>query len=197
MTEILRAPAGQPTGGQFAGHTRTEDSVSLLPTPARSYGNDQIVGYTYKAENYRAKDLVEQLITDGLAAPAARDMEIEDVLNQIAGTEAVDRDDEYSFDSDEFPKVVLGSQVDISDAPWLGDEHWTFADYENEPLTAEDALQQFIDTYEGAAEDLWDGTDHNASAEQNLAAIASQATYLGIDLDAEGYTLPKKVPARD
>lgn len=69
-----------------------------------------IVGYTYKAENYRPEDLIERLIRDGLATPAARDMAVEDVLDQIAGANAIDRQDEYSFDTDDFPKVIFRDQ---------------------------------------------------------------------------------------
>jgi hypothetical protein len=204
MDTIIRnadtGQAGNP--GSFAAHNRTEDDLDLAMAPARTYGATEIVGYTYKADNYRADDLVEAMIRDGIAAPGARGMAIEDVLNQIAGAEAVDREDEYSFDSDDFPKVIFGSQIDIADAPWLGDEYWSFTDYENEPLTAEDALNQFIESYEpdvDTDEDdggLWDMTDRAQTPEFNIKAIESQATYLGLDLDALGYSLPTKTAAR-
>jgi len=199
MTQILRAPVGQPTGGQFAAHTRSEGGVELSQVTARSYGSNDIVGYTFKAENYRGDDLIEDLIKAELAAPAARDMAVEDVLDQIAGANAIDREDEHTFDTDDFPKVIFGSQVDISDAPWLGDEHWSFPDYENEPLTAQDALDKFSESLELSDEfhgGLWKGTDHRESAERNLAVVAENAGIWGIDLDALGYSLPVKTAAR-
>ena len=52
------------------------------------------------------------MIDAGDASPAARDMPTEDVLDQCAGASAIDRDDEHSFDSDEFPKVVFLHQLD-------------------------------------------------------------------------------------
>ena len=52
------------------------------------------------------------MIANGIAAPAARDMFTEDVLDQCAGALAVDRWDETSYDSDEFPKVVFADWVD-------------------------------------------------------------------------------------
>jgi len=199
MTQILRAPVGQPTGGQFAAQNRSEGDIALEAVPDRSYGNNEIVGYTFKADNYRGDDLIEELIKAKLASPAARDMAVEDVLDQIAGANAIDREDEYTFDTDDFPKVIFGSQVDISDAPWLGDEHWSFPDYENEPLTAQDALDQFSESLELSDEDrdgLWEGTDYRESAERNLAVVAENAGIWGIDLDALGYSLPVKTAAR-
>lgn len=79
-----------------------------------------IVGYTYKAENYMPRQLIEVLINEGRAAPAARDMPVEDVLDQIVGAEALDLDrmDERSFDSGDFPKVIFESQITESDDDW-------------------------------------------------------------------------------
>jgi hypothetical protein len=72
----------------------------------------RITGYQYKADFYCPSDLINLLIAQGKASPAARDMEPEDVLDQIAGAEAVDREDEYSFDTDEFPKRVYSLEDD-------------------------------------------------------------------------------------
>ena len=72
---------------------------------------DEIAAYSYRAEILCPACTVEALITAGDAAPAARDMPAETVLDQCAGAFAVDRDDETTFDSDEFPKVVHLDQV--------------------------------------------------------------------------------------
>lgn len=72
----------------------------------------QIAGYTYLAEEYTPDQLhaayVERWVDEGACSPAARDMGMEDILNQRAAAEGINRDDEYSFDSDDFPKVILG-----------------------------------------------------------------------------------------
>ena len=47
------------------------------------------------------------MIAAGDASPAARDMPVEDVLDQCAEAMAIDRSDETSFDSNEFPKAVF------------------------------------------------------------------------------------------
>ena len=73
---------------------------------------DATVGYTYRAETLCPTDVVEALIASGLAAPAARDMNEEEALDQIAGANCIDREDESTFDSDEFPKVVFSVQVE-------------------------------------------------------------------------------------
>jgi hypothetical protein len=71
-----------------------------------------IVAYTFQAENVCPACIVEKMIAAGLAAPAARDMRVEDVLDQIADANCIDRYDEKSYDSGEFPKVVFSSQVE-------------------------------------------------------------------------------------
>lgn len=82
-----------------------------------------IAGYTYKAENYRPTHLIELLISAGDAAPGARGMSSEDVLDQIAGERGIDRADEQTFDSNEFPKVVLEADVTEDDRrTWYPDD---------------------------------------------------------------------------
>ena len=80
--------------------------------------DDAPVGYTYRAENWRPQDLIAELVRRGELSPAALDMNPEDALNQHAGANAIDRDDEYSFDSDEFPKIVDRHQLSCSDLDW-------------------------------------------------------------------------------
>lgn len=72
---------------------------------------DEIAAYAYRAEMLCPACTIEALISAGDAAPAARDMPAETVLDQCAGALAVDRDDEATFDSGEFPKVVHLDQV--------------------------------------------------------------------------------------
>lgn len=74
-----------------------------------------IAGYTYRADNYRPTDLIELLIAEGTASPGARSMTVESALDQIASANAVDRYDERSFDSSEFPKVIFVDQLTEDD----------------------------------------------------------------------------------
>lgn len=78
-----------------------------------------IAGYTYKAENFTPTALVEHLITEGRLAPGARGMTAEEALNQLAGIEGVEREDEYTFDSDDFPKTITAGQLTVDDLDWL------------------------------------------------------------------------------
>lgn len=55
--------------------------------------------------------LIEAMINLGAASPAARDMPAEGILDQCAAASAIDRSDETSFDSFEFPKVVFLRQL--------------------------------------------------------------------------------------
>ena len=47
--------------------------------------SDEIAAYTYQADIYCPACLIETMIADGIAAPAARDMLTDDVLEQCAG----------------------------------------------------------------------------------------------------------------
>ena len=67
----------------------------------------KIIGYTYRADNYRPADLIEEMIKNREASPGARDMNVEDVLDQIAKANAIDRYDESTYDSFDFPKVIF------------------------------------------------------------------------------------------
>jgi hypothetical protein len=49
-------------------------------------------------------------------SPAALDMSPEVALNELADVYAIDRNNEYSFDSGDFPKVILKfMDADITD----------------------------------------------------------------------------------
>ena len=94
----------------------------LTPTLGEALGDlrsADFAGYTYKAENYRAEALVELLIKEGRLAPGARGTGAEEALNQLAGGEGVERDDERSFDSDDFPKTISVHQLTDDDIDWL------------------------------------------------------------------------------
>lgn len=71
-----------------------------------------IVGYTFDADNYHGRCLVEMLVHEGHLSPAAVDMDPEAVFDQDAAASAIDRQDESSFDSGDFPKVIFSSQVE-------------------------------------------------------------------------------------
>lgn len=74
-----------------------------------------IVAYTYQADTWYPQCLVTVMVNDGTLSPAARSMDPEAALDQHAAANAIDREDEYSFDSDDFPKVVFSSQVESDD----------------------------------------------------------------------------------
>ena len=79
---------------------------------------DAIVGYTYKADNYCPGCIMKVLDTgedgefDGWALADDVRMDVEDNLDEIAAHFTIDRNDEYSFDTDYFPKVIFRHQVE-------------------------------------------------------------------------------------
>jgi hypothetical protein len=74
----------------------------------------KVVGYTYACDIYCPDCLIEYMIERGAASPAARNMDIDEVLNQIFEANAVDRNDVYSFDSEDYPKDILSYQAHSS-----------------------------------------------------------------------------------
>lgn len=102
----------------------------------------QIVAYSFRAELYAPSAILDALPTgegetyDGWAHPESvkpRTLEaIEESLRELALSFGIDRDDEHSFDSDDFPKVVFASQIDDWSEETLIDSegmHATFEDY--------------------------------------------------------------------
>lgn len=70
-----------------------------------------LAAYSYRADIYCGECIIEKLIETKEAAPAARDMDTEKVLDQVAGANAIDREAEETFDSDDFPKVAFANQL--------------------------------------------------------------------------------------
>jgi hypothetical protein len=73
-----------------------------------------IVAYTYKAEILCPDctwDTLHGFKYDGLYA-----VKVEDGLTAIARSRGIDRMDESSFDSDDFPKVIFESDLDVDES---------------------------------------------------------------------------------
>jgi hypothetical protein len=82
-----------------------------------------IIGYSFKASVYCPNCIIDALPTgegeeyDGwkLAGDYARTTPVEQNLSEIAYAFGIDRMDESSFDSHDFPKVIFDSQVEESE----------------------------------------------------------------------------------
>ena len=77
--------------------------------------SDAIVGYTYDAENLCPRCTMDYMVSDQSEIPGNS---IEEKLDYIASIganprgEVINRQDENSFDSGVFPKVIFASQVE-------------------------------------------------------------------------------------
>jgi len=80
-----------------------------------------VVGYTFNADTYCPDCIVGVLPTgegeafDGWTLASGVSMSTEDNLSEIAYAFQIDRMDESSFDSGEFPKVIFASDASESD----------------------------------------------------------------------------------
>ena len=68
----------------------------------------KIVAYTYDAETLCGECVVKALTFDDKLLHYST----EDALDALAKVMNIDRQDEYSFDSSEFPKVVFDTQIE-------------------------------------------------------------------------------------
>ena len=66
-----------------------------------------IIGYTYQAEIYCPKCLFDRMEENTIIPSGIMAMDAEDALDALALAVGIDRHDEQSYDSDEFPKVVF------------------------------------------------------------------------------------------
>jgi hypothetical protein len=70
-------------------------------------------GYTFQADTYCGPCVIDALPTgedqpfDGWALGEGINMPVDDNLNELAYAFGIDRDDETTFDSEDFPKVIL------------------------------------------------------------------------------------------
>lgn len=77
-----------------------------------------IVGYTFNGHNYfpeaiiGAMPLGEGEAFDGWGLGEGINIPVEDNLADLARSFGIDREDETSYDSSEFPKVIFASQID-------------------------------------------------------------------------------------
>jgi len=67
----------------------------------------QVVGYSYKAENL----CPDCILGDDAVTKIGFVFSVEGVLDVVAGFMGINREDESSFDSGDFPKVIFPDQV--------------------------------------------------------------------------------------
>lgn len=85
-----------------------------------------IVGYTFNAENYTPGGVLVALANDerfdGWQDRSVPPMSVEANLSEMAAAFGIDRGDERSFDSGDFPKTIDDALTDIGDDEEFVDE---------------------------------------------------------------------------
>ena len=83
-------------------------------------------GFTFKADIFCPACIVPAMAAtpeyEGWGLAEGVDIEIEENLDEMAAAFGVDRDNEYSFDSDEFPKPISADQANGEACSNCGDE---------------------------------------------------------------------------
>lgn len=77
----------------------------------------RIVGYMFKADLYCPEHILEEHISP--LNPKGAD--VESYLDYVAGVRLIDRSNESSFDSEDFPKVV--SSLEVAEGDVCGNYH--------------------------------------------------------------------------
>jgi len=97
-------------------------AVTAAPAqaPVAYRGHGGVAGYTFAADTYCVDCILSVLPeyhTDGMVGDT-RDVhgvvDVDGALWDVAIDSGVDREDEYSFDSDDFPKVILQGMTNES-----------------------------------------------------------------------------------
>ena len=96
-----------------------------------------IVGYTFNGQNYFPEAIIGAMpfgkgeAFDGWGLGEGIDIPVEVNLTDLAWSFGFDREDETSYDSSEFPKVIFASQIDSEDDEMLDPtgKLVTFAEY--------------------------------------------------------------------
>ena len=75
--------------------------------------SDEIVGYTYQAELLCPGCTAEAFLKTRTVKDYVREdlSRVEEMLDFFAKAEGIDREDLYSYDSDDFPKPLLACQA--------------------------------------------------------------------------------------
>lgn len=74
---------------------------------------DSISGYVYKAETYCPKCMRRKLYMDGVIDKTLKSQPTEDMLDILADDLKIDRENEWSFESDFFPKIIFTSDAEL------------------------------------------------------------------------------------
>jgi hypothetical protein len=148
-----RVHAGIPTGGQFAGQIRSEDTIllvnenrAIVADHARHTFDESIAGYLYAGKLYTAAELYKAipfLQSDN----AGR---VERSLDRMALEQNVDRDHETDYEDGAFPLRVWAGELTCDDLSWNPNapEHKVMGDEFPECVSCGAAFDEFstIDT---------------------------------------------------
>ena len=166
---------------------------------AKSY---DIAGYQYQGDHFMPQDLIEYMVANGDLSPAARDMDPEEVLDQHAGANGIDRYDENTFDSGEFPKVIFNSDVSEDDADWYREGRRGYRTAGGDPLgTAAEAitqeLQEQAEQFQQAIEPLQQAlqaVDYAQQVQQSQQPLNVQPGEGTVQVIPERNPVPQPIP---
>lgn len=74
---------------------------------------DDISGYVYNAETFCPKCLKLHLYHRGEIDKTMKSQPVEDMLDLLAADRKINRLNEWSYDSDKFPKVIFASDAEL------------------------------------------------------------------------------------
>jgi hypothetical protein len=74
---------------------------------------DEISGYVWRADTYCPKCLRTRMYHEGVISKTMKSQTTEDMLDLLADDLKINREDEWTFDSDIFPKIVFKSDAEF------------------------------------------------------------------------------------
>jgi hypothetical protein len=119
--------------------------------------SDNIVAYQWKADIYSPEEIIEAMMMNAGVSislwPRLKGLSAEEALDIIAADMGIDRMDEYSFDSDDFPKVVFADHFQEGEYPGLEIDASRTAHRRTASVVDESYIRRFIGAYVEA--ELW------------------------------------------
>lgn len=74
---------------------------------------DKITGYVYAADSFCDKCLKRYMFAHDEIDEGLRNQSTEDILDIVSRERKVDRTNEWSYNSDDFPKVIFASDAEF------------------------------------------------------------------------------------
>lgn len=125
--ETKHPRGGNPVNtGEYSEKSNSAPEGTLPATSHRESNTEYLegaIGFTFRAENYSEDDVIPAMKNSMLRLELASidTTDPREAIVELADTLNLDLTNEYTYDSDAFPKPVFTDQLTCSDRSWAGE----------------------------------------------------------------------------